>query len=152
MPPTPHKIIPNLILALSAWTYKFESDNFILMGDKQHILEFAESLQELNNLMKQLNQLYEAQTEDFLKFVLKESVTISENDESKVHRFIERSCGEMVAWNLADSTEVIDAQGDVEEEDDLYLGIFNNSTELKELSSGIKERNQERKGVLERYS
>lgn len=148
----PHKIIPNLVLALSAWAHKFEGDIDVLKTHKTLILGFLEGLQEMNKSMIRLRQLHEAQTDDHLKFVMAEAVDCGEEHESRVYEFIESCCGEMMAWNLADPTEAVDAEGDVDEDDELYAGILEYPTELKELSVGIKNGNEERKKIIDRYS
>lgn len=102
--------------------------------------------------MNQLRQLNKDQKDDYLKFVLKNLIDDGEEDESNVYEYIEKSCGEMIAWSLADSTETVDSEGDVDEDDELYSGIFNNSTELKELISDIKKRNEEKREVLDKHS
>lgn len=148
----PHKIIPNLVLALSAWAHKFEEDNDVLKTHKTLILGFLEGLQEMNESMKCLRQLHETQTDDHLKFVMAEAVDCGEEHESRIYEFIEDCCGEMMAWNLADPTEAVDADGDVDEYDELYAGILEYPSELKELSVGIKNGNEERKEIIDRYS
>lgn len=148
----PHRIIPNLVFALSAWAHKFEGNSEVLTRHKTLILSFLESLQEMNKSMKQLRHLHETQTDDHLKFVIAEAVDCGEEHESRVYEFIENCCGEMIAWNLADSTEVVDPEGDVDEDDELYAGILDYPTELGELSVGIKNGNQERKEIIGRHS
>lgn len=149
---SPHKIVPNLISALSAWIYNCDTDDTVLPEHKELIFNSSKSLEELQNSMTQLRQLNKDQTDDYLKFVLKNLIDGGEEDESNVYEFIEKSCGEMIAWSLADSTETVDSEGDVDEDDELYSGIFNNSTKLKELISDIKKRNEERREVLDKHS
>lgn len=148
----PHKIIPNLVLALSAWAHKFEGDLEVLKTHKTLIIGFLEGLQEMNNSMKLLRHLHETQTDDHLKFVIAEAADCGEGHESRVYEFIENCCGEMMAWNLADPTEAVDPEGDVDEDDELYAGILEYRTELKELSVGIKNGNDARKEIIDRYS
>lgn len=148
----PHRIIPNLIFALSAWAHNFELDSEVLTTHKTLILGFLEGLHEMNNSMKQIRHLYETQTDDHLKFVMAEAIDCGEEHESRVYDFIEECCGEMIAWNLADCTEVVDAEGDVDEDDELYAGILEFPTELQELSLSIKNGNAERKEIIGRYS
>lgn len=148
----PHNIIPNLVLALSAWAHKFEADCDVLTTHKTLILGFLEGLQEMNSSMEQLRHLHETQTDDHQKFVMAEAVDCGEEHESRVYEFIENCCGEMMAWNLADSTEVVDAEGDVDEDDELYAGILECPTELQELSIGINNGNEERKEIIDIYS
>ena len=102
--------------------------------------------------MKQLRQLDKDQTDEYLKFVLKNLIDDGEEDESDVYELIEKSCGEIIAWSLADSTEIVDSEGDVNEDDELYSGIFNNSTKIKELISNINKRNEERREAFNKYS
>lgn len=149
---SPHKIVPNLISALLAWTYNFELDDTIFLGDKELILNSTKCLQELHDSMKQLRQLDKDQTEEYLKFVLKNLIDDGEEDESDVYEFIEKSCGEMIAWSLADPTEIVDSEGDVNEDDELYLGIFKNSTKMKELISNINKNNEERRETFNKHS
>lgn len=149
---SPHKIIPNLVLALSAWVHKFEADPDVLTTHKTLILGFLEGLQEMSNSMKQIRHLYETQIDDHPKFVMAEAVDCGQEHESRVYEFIENCCGEMMAWNLADSTEAVDAEGDVDEDDELYESILDNPTELKELTVGIQNGNQERKEIIDKYS
>lgn len=149
---SPHKIVPNLISALLAWTYNFELDDTILLGDKELILNSTKCLKELDESLKQLRQLDKNQTDEYLKFVLKNLIDDGEEDESDVYELIEKSCGEIIAWSLADSTEIVDSEGDVNEDDELYSGIFNNSTKIKELISNINKRNEERREALNQYS
>ena len=149
---SPHKIVPNLISALSAWIYNFESDDTVLPEYKELILNSSKCLKELHNSMKQLRQLDKDQTDDYLKFVFKNLIDNGEEDESDLYEFIEKSCGEMIAWSLADSTEMVDSEGDVNEDDELYSGIFENSTKLKELISNINKRNEERREACDKNS
>lgn len=148
----PHRIIPNLVLALSAWVHTFEGDSRILTKDKTLMLCFLEGLQEMNNSMKQLRHLHETQTDDHLKFVIAEAIDCGEEHESRVYEFIENCCGEMIAWSLADTTEAIDPEEDVDEDDELYEGILDYPTELEELTIGIKNGNEERKEIIGRHS
>lgn len=148
---SPPKIIPNLINTLLDWTNQYELDDLTLTAHKKLILDFRESLEGLQDSMKKLKNLHDTQTDGYLKFALGESVTIGEDDESRVKDFIENVCEEMVAWKLTEDTEVIDLEEDMDDENGLYDRIFKNSTKLKELISGIKERNQDRREVIGRH-
>ena len=149
---SPHKIVPNLISALLAWTYNFELDDTILLRDKELILNLTKCLKELHDSLEQLRQLDKNWTDEYLKFVLKAPIDDGEEDESDVYELIEKSCGEMIAWSLADSTEIVDSEGDVNEDDELYSGIFENSTKMKELISNINKRNEERREAFTKHS
>lgn len=149
---TPHKILPNLILALSAWRYNFESDETIFTAHKNLILDLLETLQELDNLMKQLSHLHENTTDNYVKYSVADAITTAEDHESKVYGFISESCGEMIAWKLADPSEVFDEEEDVEEDDDLYAGIFDHSIGSTELCSDIKNGNEQRRSILDEHS
>lgn len=149
---SPHKIVPNLISALSAWIYNFESDDTILRKEKELILDTSKCLKELNDSMEQLRQLDKDQIEDCRKSALKVLLDNGEEDESDLYKFIEKSCGEMIAWTLADFTETVDPEGDVDENDELYSGIFENSTKLKDLIFNINKKNEARRAAIDENS
>lgn len=177
---TRHQIILNLIVALSAWAQKFEEDVDVLKTHKTQILGLLESLQEMNESMNRLRQLLlqllhnnnnnndesnnnqtnttttttnnDDDHHHLQKFMIDEAVDGGEEHESRIYEFIENCCGEMMAWNLADPTEEPIDPDDIDEDDELYVGILEYPTELKELILGINNGNQERKEIIDRFS
>ena len=102
--------------------------------------------------MKQVRQLDKDQTDEDLKFVLKTLIDDGEEDESDIYECIGKKNGEMIAWSLANSTEIVDSEGDVNEDDELFSGIFKNSIKMKELIFNINKKSEERREAFNQHS
>lgn len=157
---TRHEILPNLILTLSAWAQKYGEDPRVLTTEKTLILGLLECLQEMKESMKRLrelllqlnNQTNTTDDDNLKKFMVTEAVDGGEEHESRVYEFIENCCGEIIAWNLADPTEEEIDPDDVDQDEEPYEGILDNATEVEELILGIKNGNQERNEIIDRFS
>lgn len=158
---TRHEILPNLIIALSAWAQSFgenpdilETEKTILLGLLEGLQEMKESMKRLRQLLRQLNNQTNTTDDHHLKkFMITEAIDGGEEHESRVYEFIENCCGEMVAWTLADpdTEDEIDPE-DVDHDEQPYEGILDNPTDAEELILSIKNGNQERKEIIDRFS
>lgn len=158
---TRHEILPNLIIALSAWAIAYGEDANMLETEKTILLSLLESLEEMKDSMKRLRQLLrqlnnQTNTTDdhhLNKFMITEAIDGGEEHEARVYEFIENCCGEMVAWTLADPTteDEIDSE-DVDHDEQPYEGILDNPIDAEELILSIKNGNQERKEIIDRFS